>query len=77
MAQFQGFTCDSCGKVVAAEERTKRTVRMEGPRFGNGQEYHEDLCPDCVAVPEGVKLRDIPRRKKVADEPDPDSVGAA
>lgn len=62
MAQYNGFTCDSCGTIVSAEERTKRTVRYEG-KAAEG-EYHQDLCPNCVSLPEGVSLKPLRRRRK-------------
>lgn len=68
MAQFQGFTCDVCGKVIEPRQRTKRTVRLEGAQEGD---YHEDLCPDCTVVPEHVELKPIPRRKKPSAQGDP------
>lgn len=58
MAQYNGFTCDSCGKVVSAEERTKRTVRYVG-KVVEG-EVSTDLCPECVGKPQGLK----PLRKR-------------
>lgn len=62
MAQYNGFKCDSCGTIVSPEERTKRTVRYEG-KVVEG-EYHQDLCRDCVSVPEGVTLKPLRRRKR-------------
>jgi hypothetical protein len=62
MAQFNGFTCDSCGKVVDPAQRTKVTIRYEGNVVDG--EYYQDRCPDCVAVPEGVLLKPIRRRRR-------------
>lgn len=61
MGQFSGFTCDSCGKVMAAKERTKVTVRYEG-EVTEG-EYVLDKCPDCVGEP-AKPLRPLRRRKR-------------
>lgn len=65
MAQFNGFRCDSCGGVIAPEQRTKKTTKFEGYRT-NG-EFSEDLCPDCVAVPPDVELKPLRRRRKTAE----------
>jgi hypothetical protein len=69
MAQYNGFKCDSCGAVVDSEERTKRTVKFDGPEVSG--EYTDDLCPDCVQVPEGVVLRPLRRRGGPARQPGP------
>jgi len=69
MAQYNGFTCDRCGKVVGPEDRTKVTLRFEGKTEG---EYHEDRCPDCtkmpITVPDGTALKRLRRRGKKAVE---------
>lgn len=60
MAQFIGFTCDKCNSVVDSKSRTKKTIKLEG--IVNG-EYHEDLCPSCVEVPENQDLKPLRRRR--------------
>ncbi len=65
MAKYKGFNCDSCGKVVSEEARTKKTTRFEGPTI-NGA-YNEDLCPDCAQIPEGVNFNPFKPRKKADD----------
>lgn len=64
MAQYNGFTCDSCGNVMNADERTRVTVRYEGDVVDG--EYHVDKCPQCVNVPEGMTLKPLRRRKSYA-----------
>ena len=61
MGQFNGFTCDSCGHVMTADERTRVTVRYEGDVIEG--EYHVDKCPECVSVPEGTTLKPLRRRR--------------
>lgn len=63
MAQYNGFTCDSCHRVMAAHDRTRVTVRYEGQAV-NG-EYHLDNCPQCVNIPEDVTLKPLRRRRPV------------
>lgn len=68
MAQYNGFECDSCGKVVSPDDRTKVTTRYEG-RIIEG-EYFLDKCPECVGEP--VKpLKPLRRRqaRKAAAQP--------
>ena len=62
MAQFNGFTCDDCGEVVSANERTKRTIKIDGPTISG--EYTEDLCSNCISTPDGVDLKPLRRRGK-------------
>lgn len=61
MAQFQGYRCDRCDRVVDADERTKQTVKYDGPEVEG--EFALDLCPDCVVVPEDVTLKPLRRRR--------------
>jgi Zn finger protein HypA/HybF involved in hydrogenase expression len=67
MAQYNGFTCDRCHRVVDPADRTKVTLRFEGKVEG---EYHEDRCPDCtsapIEVPDGMPLKRLRRRGKKA-----------
>jgi hypothetical protein len=60
MAQYNGFTCDSCGKVIDPEERTKVTIRYEGKIIEG--ECFLDKCPDCVGTPP-KDLKPLRRRK--------------
>jgi len=62
MAQYNGFTCDNCGSVISAAERTKVTVRFEGETVEG--EYTKDKCPNCVEVPIGIELKPIRRRRR-------------
>jgi len=71
MADFRGKVCDSCGKVVAKEEATKKTIRVVGPT--EAYEYDQDLCPDCVTTPEGVRVRPLRRRQR---KPSPETPAA-
>lgn len=60
MAQYNGFKCDSCGKVIEPEDRTKVTTRYEGKIIEG--EVSLDKCPDCVGEP--VKaLKPLRRRR--------------
>lgn len=61
MAQFQGYRCDRCDAVVDADERTKQTVKYDGPEVEG--EFALDLCKDCVVVPEDVTLKPLRRRR--------------
>ena len=64
MAQYNGFKCDSCGKIFDPEDRTKVTVRYEGKVEG---EYFLDKCPDCTVVPDGITLKPLRRRRAKSD----------
>jgi predicted RNA-binding Zn-ribbon protein involved in translation (DUF1610 family) len=67
VATFQGFKCDSCGDVIDNGERTKRTVKLEGSRLAPQGQYSQDLCPTCVAVPDGVDLKPLRKRRTKAE----------
>jgi hypothetical protein len=67
MAQFQGFKCDRCDIVVDADDRTKQTVKYDGPEVQG--EFTLDLCRECVVVPPDVDLKPLRRRRKGATEP--------
>lgn len=60
MSEYRGYCCDKCGTVMTREQRTRRTVRVEGPAL-NG-EYDEDLCGACLVVPSDVTMRPLRRR---------------
>ena len=60
MGKYKGFTCDSCGKVLDETTRTKKRTSFEGP-VADGS-YLEDLCMDCVEVPDGVNFKPTKRR---------------
>lgn len=62
MAQYRGYTCDSCGKVIDKHDVTEVTVRVDGPSLSG--EFEQDLCPECAPkrVPEGVEMRPLRRR---------------
>lgn len=64
MAQYNGFTCDSCGNVMSVDDRTRVTMRYEGALVSG--EHHIDKCPDCVSVPDGVVLKPLRRRRPSA-----------
>lgn len=66
MAHFSGFTCDNCGTVVSTSERTQRTVKIKGP-VAQG-EFSEDLCSDCVVIPDDVEMKPLRRRTTKASE---------
>lgn len=63
MAEFKGFRCDNCGAVHPVEERTRVTVKIDGPEVQG--EYVMEYGPDCArnSVPEGVELRPLRRRR--------------
>lgn len=65
MAQYNGFECDSCGKVIPPNERTKVTTRYEGQVIEG--EYYLDKCPDCVGTPLRP-LKPLRRRSKKASK---------
>lgn len=60
MARYKGFNCDSCGKVVDESQRTKKRTSFEGPAADGS--YTEDLCPECVVIPDGVNYKKTKRR---------------
>jgi hypothetical protein len=64
MAKYEGFTCDSCGAVHSNEDRTKVTIKFDGP-LHNGA-YVKELCADCVVVPDGVTLKPLRTPRTVA-----------
>lgn len=66
MAQYNGFTCDSCGKVMSPDERTKVTLRYEGPVHQG--ECFIDKCPDCVGEPP-KPLKPLRRRRSRQEDP--------
>ncbi len=61
MAKFTGYSCDSCGEMMDKDQVTTKVVRFGGPNV-NGQ-YSQELCSNCVSVPDGVTLRPGPGRK--------------
>ncbi len=66
MAQYNGFTCDSCGNVIPPENRTKVTTRYEGGVIEG--EYSLDKCPDCVGTAP-KPLKPLRRRRKKTEAP--------
>lgn len=62
MAQYRGYQCDMCGKVINTDEVTEVTVRIDGPVLSG--EFDQDLCPECAPkrIPEGVVMRPLRRR---------------
>ena len=73
MSEFRGFMCNGCGSILTAVQRTKVTIRYDGPKIQG--ETSEDLCQVCVEA-KGIdqsSLKPIRRRgKKVeADIPTP------
>lgn len=60
MGKYKGFKCDSCGKVLEDSQRNKKRVSFEGPDLDGS--YTEDLCSECIAVPEGVNFKQTKRR---------------
>ena len=76
MAHFTGFTCDNCDKVVSAEDRTKVTVKIDGPEIQG--EFTQDLCIDCqeTPVPPGTVLKPL-RRRRTRQEATEEARGAS
>jgi hypothetical protein len=62
VAHYKGFACDSCNDVLDQDQINKRIVRFVGPDVENGQ-YTQELCGNCITVPEGVTLKATPGRK--------------
>jgi len=60
VAKVKGVNCDSCGKVPDQTTRTKRSTRFEGAA-ANGSDT-EDLCAECVVIPEGVNYKEFKAR---------------
>jgi hypothetical protein len=48
--------------VLDQDQINKRIVRFVGPDVENGQ-YTQELCGNCITVPEGVTLKATPGRK--------------
>lgn len=69
MAEYRGFTCDDCGAVVDKDKRTQKTVKFRGPVTEG--EFSEDLCPDCVHIPEGVEMKPLRKRATHKDGASP------
>jgi len=67
MAQYNGFKCDSCGNVIAPEDRTRVTTRYEGSVVSG--EYSLDKCSDCVGTPPKTLKPLRRRRPSVAGNP--------
>lgn len=68
MAEFRGFRCEGCGKIVSIEDRVKESVRFSTP--GQDDEtFFRDLCrADCAPgrrdVVVGAYLRTPTRAKR-------------
>lgn len=62
MANYRGYVCDSCGRLMSREERTEVLTRFQGPVVTG--EKTEDKCPECLNPPKQEELRPIRRRKK-------------
>jgi hypothetical protein len=71
MSTFRGYRCDKCGKVVDKADVTTRITRVDGPVVSG--EYDEDLCRDCIVVPEGATMRPLRRRHPRGGAPEPDA----
>jgi len=62
MGEFRGYKCDSCGTLIDAENRTRKTVRYEGNLISG--DYTQDLCPECIPAASTIELRPIQRRPR-------------
>lgn len=76
MAQFNGYVCDSCERVVPSRDRVKKTVKFDGRAVAG--ETSLDLCSECAQEQaEGMDLRPLRRRRgqhpHPASPPHPDS----
>lgn len=69
MGKYKGFTCDSCGTVLDEKTRTKKRTSFEGPAADGS--YTEDLCGNCVVIPDGVNFKQTKRRNASAAAPTP------
>jgi NAD(P)H-flavin reductase len=77
MSGFKGYQCDGdgCENVMTREQRTKVTVRYDGP-YVSGT-YDEDLCRECVQVPAGVELKPLRRQSSNGQADERDEAGVA
>ncbi len=82
MGKYKGFTCDSCGAVLDDSTRTKKRTSFEGPAADGS--YTEDLCGNCVVIPDGVNYKATKRRggnkaetAAAAPTPQPEDGGVA
>lgn len=46
MAQFSGYVCDECERVVPSGLRVKQTIKFDGREVAG--EVSLDLCPECA-----------------------------
>lgn len=69
MAEFRGYRCDRCERIVEKADLTRLTTRYVGSH-ANG-EYDEDLCPTCTSesLENAPELRPLRRRAAGSKEP--------
>lgn len=48
MAQFSGYVCDECERVVPSGDRVKKTVKFDGREVSG--EVSLDLCRECATA---------------------------
>jgi hypothetical protein len=66
MADFNGFTCDVCDNVWPSDVKTREKRSFTG--FKPIGDFYRDLCPSCVARPEGLSPVKVRSRKKATND---------
>lgn len=61
--KITAFTCDECGETMKPDQRTRSTIRYEGPVV-SGQ-IEQDLCPECAPSPVDPTLQPLRRRRRL------------